>query len=94
MAGVLESRPELAIIRSLHFGTLEMESSHRAAFTRMALGVLQMIGAFASASLLLHSGGSALSFALVVITLSSRYNKHGPLWLDIGEEKVSAVPAV
>jgi NADH:ubiquinone oxidoreductase subunit 4 (subunit M) len=45
-----------------------MESAHRLAFVRMALGALQMVGAISSVGLILHSGLSGLSLTCVVIT--------------------------
>ena len=46
----------------------EMRQTQRLAFVRMALGILQMIGAVSSAGLLFHSGVNALSLTFVVMT--------------------------
>jgi NADH:ubiquinone oxidoreductase subunit 4 (subunit M) len=46
----------------------ELRQTHHLAFVRMALGILQMIGAVSSAGLLFHSGVNALSLTFVVMT--------------------------
>ena len=46
----------------------ELRQTQRLVFVRMALGILQMIGAVSSAGLMLHSGLNALSLTFVVMT--------------------------
>ena len=50
------------------WGNQSMDGQQRWMFVRMALGILQMTGAFSSNGLIIHSGVNALSLTCVVAT--------------------------